>query len=565
MRIHITNPKGMMPRQNPRRIPENYAQFAQNCDFTAGTTKPLPGLVSRAAYTGGLSLESFYKMDDSWLVWSGMVDVVKAAVADADHRIFYTGDGYPKQTNKTLAGVTGGVSTPADHRRFGVLPPSTIPVYSIESDVTPETEVVDTVAYCYTLVDDFGNESAPYDATAAFDVHENEYVRLNNFAVPTYADTGNVIQFIRLYRISTGGSGKSVYQRVKARPGNLGAEPVYNIPASDITGPDVYVYDANDGASPTGLNEDLGDVLMTTEWDPAPDDLQGLIDLGNGSVAGFVGNTVYISEPVYVYAFPMAYQYELDYPVYALSVFNGTLIAWTSAYIYLIAGGDPAMMTKEKLPYAAQLTSHRGVVATPVGVIASTLDGPFIVDSTGGRLLAPKLISRDWWQTLPLDQIIACWHDGRLYFFFANESFGIKIDMEGAFMQYIELGPSAVRHALSDPVSDGFYFLTENSGDFTVSELAGTNLTAAWKSRVFETPAINFPVARITGDYSGNGNIDFSLYGDGTLRYQATISSDKAFPLPCGFRASTWQVVVSTSTVEWFDIILASSRKEVSP
>jgi hypothetical protein len=112
----------------------------------------------------------------------------------------------------------------------------------------------------------------------------------------------------------------------------------------------------------TVLDAALGEVLATTEWDGAPDNMYGLISLPNGVFAGFFNNTVCFSVPYFPHAWPVSYQKSVDKPVVGLGAFGTTCVVLTTGQPYLIVGNDPANTVMERMDLGLSCMSKRGIV-----------------------------------------------------------------------------------------------------------------------------------------------------------------------------------------------------------
>jgi len=89
-------------------------------------------------------------------------------------------------------------------------------------------------------------------------------------------------------------------------------------------------------------SRNLFDILETDEYDPPPDDLQGLASMQDNILVGFVGNTLYFSEPDLPHAWPRAYAVILEHNIVGIAAISGSLLVTTDSYPYVISGSDPA-------------------------------------------------------------------------------------------------------------------------------------------------------------------------------------------------------------------------------
>jgi hypothetical protein len=562
---------GEFPILDVMRLPQMAAQEAENINLETGAVGLLkaPSAAHTIAKSG--AMRSIYLLDDTWVYWTATINAVKAPVASSDDLVLFTGDGYPKQTNKTYA-TSGAASTyPTTTRRLGVTPPTTIPTITVMG--TGDGVVQSSVAYLYTFVDEFGNESAPYEATAVTDVEGDEYVKLTNFSVPDVGDTGNDIEFVRIYRTNTANSGETDYQLIKARPGTLGATPVYDVPAASISGTSYEIFDANDGSSPTGVTSDISDVLpsqyevgnTTVTWDKPVDTLTGLMEGPQKILAGHVGNTVYLGEPGVYYAFPSAYAITLDHDAVAIGQHNEQFIVATEAHPYVLRGIDPISIVKSKLDYKLPCLAARGLVNTPVGVVWPSYDGLVICDGITCRVLTRHIISKDDWSGYTLANMITVYWKGSILMFFSGADTGLVLDLEGEKgLVALDIGYN-VYDAFVAP-SGTLYLLALDGADYKVFEWEGgtANLTAIWKSRTVKTPPMSWPLISVLGDFSADGaTAEVDVYADGTLREEFTFTASGTKRCGGGYRAEKWIVRWESATAEVLSIALATSGGEV--
>jgi hypothetical protein len=306
--IVIKNFKGMIPAVSSKLLPDNCAQTAKNCDLRTGKLKALKNLETTKTWAAlGINLRSLYKEEsaDKWLYWTeNDINVVKAQLADGNNRLFYTGDGYPKQTDNTLMPATGIPNATDDYRRLGVTPPS-ITLTTNGPYGTGDGETKYSVSYYYTYVvkwaDGTEEESKPVAATAVVDVEGGEYLAVSGFVKPTLVASGNDVTHFRVYRLESGNAGAE-YQLAKMRPGATGATAVYDLPVANVPLNTTKVYDCN--ATPDDLNSDLGEVCTTEGWAAPPDDLAQIGQYQNGILGGFSGKEFCVSEPFVHYAWP---------------------------------------------------------------------------------------------------------------------------------------------------------------------------------------------------------------------------------------------------------------------
>lgn len=258
--------RGTKPRESPKHLALSNSQVARNCNLKRGILSPLMSLLGQSPnpIPKAGDMRSLYKLrSGDWLYWDSVVDVCEAASTDSNSRIHYTGDGYPKQTDATLA-TSGDASThPTQTRRLGLpKPDQPLTVQLAPASVADDAEIERSTSYVYTYVTDWGEESEPSDPTGSIDVKEGQECILSNFRLPTL--DGVIVESFRIYRLNTG-ENSADYQFV----------PWTN----DMADMPVIQEAFTDNVADSDLS---GDVLPTENWNRPKDDVAGLIHTGNG-------------------------------------------------------------------------------------------------------------------------------------------------------------------------------------------------------------------------------------------------------------------------------------------
>lgn len=555
-----------VPKLSPKLLGNSQAQYCLNCNLESKSIKPIAGLYTDTTLTKEGDLRSIYQMDDEWIAWEGDIDVVKAQILDSDHRIFYTGDGYPKQTNETLAtGATG--EYPQDERRLGVQPPTAALV--LETQGSGDGESGKVVSYVYTYVDEFGNESAPSPPTGVTTLEGDQYARVKNFVLPVLATTGNDIKYYRLYRLETSEDANAEYQLIKSRPVNLSGTPTYDIDVDDITTTSIYVYDANDSATPDDLTTLVSEVLPTEDWAIPPESdpsyIAGLIQYQNGVLAAFYKNNVVVSEAFYPYAWPTAYFRTSDYDIVGLGINQQNIIVLTESYPYVLQGYDPNTMIIDRLPFKQPCLSKRGIVSTPFGVLYPTPDGLGMINGTDFTNITEGIYSKRQWNALSPDDFVSFYYNRKYIAFASGTSGGISIDLDTGGATTLSVG-KPVYGGYIDPIDDALYLLIYDDPDYKIVKYDFNDLaylTYEWESKTFETPTYtNFSCAQIKGAFTGANSVTFKLYADGTLKETKTVNSDDVFRLSGGYQAREWVIDIQ-GNVEVESVGVANSVEEL--
>ena len=129
---------------------------------------------------------------DLQMYWGDELDVCEGfsvipGVGGGTPSLIYTGDGRPKQvsafayTVEFPLGIGQPSSAPTVEERI-VFDPGLS-----EEDKETYKSTITTVSYCYTVVDNFGQESQPSEPTQYYDVYNyvgGEGIRLKGFSIP---------------------------------------------------------------------------------------------------------------------------------------------------------------------------------------------------------------------------------------------------------------------------------------------------------------------------------------------------------------------------------------------
>jgi len=180
-----------------------------------------------------------------------------------------------------------------------------------------------------------------------------------------------------------------------------------------------YSYDVLDDYDSKALT----DILTTDEYDPPPSGLQGLTVIQNNILAGYVGNTVFFSEPKLPHAWPKEYATVLEHNIVGLAVLSGSLVVLTDGYPYLISGSDPAAgMSITKIDALFPCVARRGIVKLANAVAYPTNDGLAVYTPFGGSSLITKYNYNDdtWKQDLDPTTIIAGYYNEAYFASFGN-------------------------------------------------------------------------------------------------------------------------------------------------
>lgn len=312
----------------------------------------------------------------------------------------------------------------------------------------------------------------------------------------------------------------------------------------------------------------LLDILDSDEYDAPPENLQGLTTMQNNILVGFVGNTLYFSEPNLPHAWPVRYATPVGHEIVAIAALAGSLLVTTKGYPYIVSVTDPASgISSARIDALYPNLSARSLVTMGYGIVWSTNDGLAVYSPSSGAALVTKMLyNNDTWSVDVDPSTVAAEYYGENYFAsHSGGSFVFEQDTKvGGF--FVDTGPIFTA-SFYDTQTGRLFYASGTDGDiFEWDDLTQPALTMEWKSKVIVTKdMINLGAARVIADYStvtttweadtqvwnnalSNWNtpdeITFTLYVDKQLVFSTVINDVDGFRLPTGYRTDTFEVGV---------------------
>jgi hypothetical protein len=547
---------GIIPQLSPRLLPESAATIAENARFDSGRLASwrTPTVINDhdgTEFTVPTTTKTIYRYrdrqdNDYWLIWDDVVHAAPSPIAEDPHdRLYWTGDLYPRMALGTE--ITGSVAPtyePTVSRKLGVTAPedapsATVTVTSDDTTVTPLSR-----AYAYTWVSGLGEESAPSPASDILDVKSGETVALTfTGSLPAYVySTASRPALRRIYRTNINGE----YQFVQ-----------------DILATVSSVDD-------TVLDENLGELLTTQSWSPAPDDdagdhpdgpMRGLTTMPNGVLAGFTGRSVFFSEPFLPHTFPRAYSLVTKSPIVGLASVSIGLMVMTEGKPVLMTGSSPSSMSAVEIDNNQACVSSRSIADMGSVALYASPDGLVAAGENGVSLVTEGIFSRDQWQELNPPSIHAYHYEGRYIFFWQNgaSSGGYVFDgrMEVPLISTLDYYALA---GFNDPKDDALYLVIAEGAAAKVKKFdSGSAQAYTWQSKEMRSERpINPSCALIDAE---SYPISFTLYADGTQKHTQSVANGNMFRLPAGYLAKDFQVKLS-GTGDVNQVMVAESPEE---
>ncbi|MBK8583238.1 MAG: hypothetical protein IPL86_15905 [Flavobacteriales bacterium] len=392
-------------------------------------------------------------------------------------------------------------------------------------------------SYVCTYVSNWGEEGMPCTPTAPTDVRYDSGVSL---ALPTSIGSpfNTYINRVRIYRAVAGTTQGAQFFYV----GEVSITP--NVAATFV-----------DTVDPIAL----GEVLPSADWAMPPAGLSGLTTMPNGFLAGFLGNTLYFSEPYLPHAWPDRYRKTVDSDIVGIAVYGQTLVVATKGQPYIVTGTDPASVSAAKLDVYAPCLSKGGVVAIGNGVAYPSYDGLVLVSSAGVQVVTAQYMTKAQWLAAWDTGMQSVFHDGRIIAMSTNASKPTLIfQLDGG-----RLNISTTTTQCTTPAIDEFdqlhYTLAQRLWQF---DAGSTAMSATWQSRVFTLPkgarnmgvcqvfASGYPVT-LTFGYSNLtselGNPSTTSVIPPASTFTVNVNGSEPVRMPDGFLSREWRIGVTTA------------------
>lgn len=392
------------------------------------------------------------------------------------------------------------------------------------------TDVISTTAtsYVWTFVNDLGEESAPAPASSTVLRPDGVSVTVTTpTTIPSGVSSDYGITTKRIYRAATGNAG-TIFRFVA------------EIPLATADYIDVLT------------DAQLGEALPSELWALPPADLEGILALPNGVMAGFVKNQLCLSAQNQPHAWPVEYRLTTDTDIVGIGNIDTTVVIWTKSFMYVAGGNDPAAysMAKFEVPYAG--SSKRSIdYLTGIGVVGAGPDGLMAVAGLGQiRNLTDSVFTREQWQALNPESMVSVAHNDIYWLFWeagsARGCFGIDMKANGFGIVRMAFHASA---SFVDPIEDKMYLVLDMDDEpddellpvradpphyvdgRTIYEFEGNPsvlMTYRWLSKlwILENPSW-FSVFQIEAqDYD---NLLLRLYGDGAVVGEYVVTDKEEF------------------------------------
>lgn len=455
-----------------------------------------------------------------------------------------------RQNNSNLYNFTctvwQGATQISQTIRFSAVGPGSLFGYSVVQHATPfpdpnqthvdnlsvrgsvPANVTDDLAtsYVYTYVNDIGEESAPSPASDTLMRDDGTEVVIT-IPAPAVSPTFNVVKW-RLYRAVTGSQGTSFFFVAEI-----------DLPALTYTD--------------TKTDSQLGEELESSNWDMPPAGLRGILALPNDIYVGFFENVLCFSVQGRPHAWPVEWRLATDQPIVAIGNIDTTVVIGTKAFPYLAAGNSPDAYSMSKLEINQGCVSKRSLAYLKgIGVVYATPDGLLAIAGTGqAQIVTEQLFTREQWQALPPESLIAESHDDR-YMAFYGSTQGMLLELKQGGFGKVTLGFHA-RAAYTDAARDALFLVldanvvpggmtgqvTPNGQTIYEFDPATPNvgltprLPFSWRSKQWQQPQPDYPqFGMVRARDAAYGATSIAFKADASNYYARPVSAPDAFRLP---------------------------------
>lgn len=527
MRILWDTYRGQVPKLADHKIPHTYAQLAQNCELIRGDLRAFRAL-DRIEALSLTTVQSIFRYEENsnqhWVESGDVRHYVKSPISGDQYERAYYADGSQPYffANDNISG--GGFDASSDKIKLGIPAPTAAPTVASTGGGSTYR------GYVYSFVNSYGEEGPP-SPVGSDDDFDSGYVTIDDIES---APSDRAIDKIYVYRTNASDSGTAEFQFV-CEATWFDDSTAYAVGDYVIYSDDLYKCTSthsaaawNAGHFTQGENEadaDLLSVYPKTNFDPPPAGLKGLIALANGSLAGFVDNQLYISEPYYPHAWPTDYIVPVDATIIGIGNEKNTITVVTEGYPYLVYGTHPSTMAKYRSSHLYPGLNIKGVVSGGGGVFFTTRQGIIFSGADGMANITLRLMDTEDLDDYTPASLALHYFENKLFAFDSVLGSGFIVDFsfsEGP--QFISLGTYGHAAHVTD---DGYFYIAADDIDAVDENDPPANMPLAvkkwegdstnfmlytWTSQeILLNENTNFPIAKVILDQDFYDDIVDSL------------------------------------------------------
>ena len=299
----------------------------------------------------------------------------------------------------------------------------------------------------------------------------------------------------------------------------------------------------------------LNEPIPSSDYNPPPASMVGLIPLPNGLMAAHTGRELLFCEPYKPHAWPIKYRMTTDTDIVGLGAFGTFIVVLTEGSPFMVQGSDPDLMVMEKLEVTLPCVNPLSIVDMGYSVAYASIDGLVTVSQRGAQVVTQNLFTPEQWRALRPSSIVATQRNGRYHFSYepvalGPRSFGI-IDLTNQQPFYIEadIQPELFFY---DAPNGAIYYMEGGTAVKEFDPRGGATISKqTWRSKLnilqgFDNfGAILIEADDVSGTKATPADPDCTtrIYADGSLIH--TIETlNEAERLPSGFLANKWEIEI---------------------
>lgn len=436
-------------------------------------------------------------------------------------------------------------------------------IHVMASGLTGVTIVNTATAYVYTYVGANDWESAPSPASATLLRPDGASVTVTTPTTTPYSSEFGIVTK-RLYRAVSGATGDAYYLLDEIPLAQ--ADYLDELDDADITSP--------------------GTPLESLDWDLPHPDMEGVITLPNGIMAGFVNNQLCFSVIGHPHAWPIKWRLPTDKKIIAIKNLDNTIVIGTEGALYTATGNDPSSYSMSAPGEVQACVSKVSMTFVDgYGVVYASPDGFQVCAGSAGNVKnATELIyTKEQWEALVPSSISCVVYDGVLFFWMTgtDPDSGYALDTKTSGFGLISLSHHNTA-AFVDPLTDSLYEVLDANSEpveallpvassavtpaattiFKFDAHATDRIRQQWRGKLNLMPhPTTMHFARVEAE--DFDNLVLRVIANGTLLYAVRVLSDEAFRIP-GVRVFKSYELELVGTSQGYSAQLAQTVDELS-
>lgn len=426
-------------------------------------------------------------------------------------------------------------------------------------------------SYCYTLVDDLGQEGPPSDVSEIVQSYDGDTVIVTMRPMSATVQTASVLSAARATVVPGLDQWLTpVTVPSYERPDDSVSNPDFDGSFTKIrlyrtagteTDADFFFVAEFDYANTveytdTKPNSELAERLIRCENPPL--NMNGLVKCSNGSLAAFRGKDLYFCEPYQPNNWPVSYNYVTANSIVGLAVSGSSVFALTEGEPEIFSGSHPESMGQYRSAIRQACVSKKSICSAESTVFYASPDGLIALSSdTAAKIATENHFRKEQWRKLRPAEMLAASHDNKVYLF--SGKICVILDFSGGGLEITTADADSASLSIPDgDLDDGADWCGDSPKVvFTVEDLLNDTLyllhsgalwsfgtgtqfrIAAYRSKIIELPyAKSFSVSRVTMKAYGADSLFrlFSLNGN----FETALKSDTGFRIPVMRREKEW-------------------------